>query len=79
LRIIGHARDPTDGYAVADDLLCRAHSALLLDATFGGLALNIAEMDADYQAEDADVEAIAIPAYYRITYRTLVSDISQGG
>ena len=26
-----------------------------------------------------DVEAIAIPALYRITYRTLVSDISQGG
>ena len=71
LRIIGHARDPTDGYAVADDLLCRAHSALLLDATLGGLALNVAEMDADYQAEDADVEAIAIPAYYRITYRSL--------
>ena len=79
LRIIGHARDPTDGYAVADDLLCRAHSALLLDATLGGLALNVAEMDSDYQAEDADVEAIAIPAYYRITYRTIVSDISQGG
>ena len=39
----------------------------------------LAEMEADYQAEDADVEAIAIPAIYRITYRTLVSDISQGG
>jgi len=36
-------------------------------------------MEADYQTEDADVEAIAIPALYRITYRTLVSDISQGG
>jgi hypothetical protein len=79
LRLIGHARDPTDGYAVADDLLCRAHSALLLDTTLGGLALNVAEVDADYQAEDADVDAIAIPAHYRVTYRTLVSDISQGG
>ncbi len=79
LRIIGHARDPTDGYAIADDLLCRAHLALLLDATLGSLALSVAEMDAGYQAEDADVEAIAIPAIYRITYRTLISDISQGG
>lgn len=79
LRIQSHARDPTDCYAVADDLMCRAHLALLADTTLGGLALSLAEMEADYQAEDADVEAIAIPAIYRITYRTLVSDISQGG
>lgn len=79
LRIIGHARDLTDGYVVADDLICRAHAALFADATFGGLALGMAEMDADYQAEDADIEAIAIPAIYRITYRTIVSDITQGG
>lgn len=79
LRVLAHARDPTDGYAVADDLLCRAHLALLADATLGGLSLSLAEMEADYQVEDADVEAIAIPAIYRITYRTLVSDISQGG
>ena len=45
LRIIGHARDPTDGYAVADDLLCRAHSALLLDATLGGLAVSLAGVE----------------------------------
>lgn len=79
VRLTSYARDPTDGYAVADDLLCKAHLALLADSTLGGLALSLAEMEADYQAEDADVEAIAIPAIYRITYRTLVSDISQGG
>jgi len=79
LRVTGHARDPTDGYAVADDLLCVAHLTLLADPTLGGLALAIDEQEADYQAEDADVDAVAIPATYRITYRTLVSDISQGG
>ena len=79
LQLTGHARDPTDGYAVADDLLCKTHLALLADTTLGGLAMSLVEMEADYQAEDADVEAIAIPAIYRITYRTLVSDISQGG
>ena len=79
LRIIGHARDPTDGYAVADDLLCRAHAALFADSTLGGLALAITEQEADYLADDADVEAIALPASYRFTYRTLVSDIAQGG
>ena len=79
VRLTSYARDPTDGYAVADDLLCKAHLALLADTTLGCLALSLTEMEADYQAEDADVEAIAIPAIYRITYRTLVSDISQGG
>jgi len=79
VRLTSYARDPTDGYAVADDLLCRSHVALLADTTLGGLALSLAEMEADYLVEDADVEAIAIPAIYRITYRTLVSDISQGG
>ena len=79
IRLTGYARDPTDGYAVADELLCKAHLALLAETTLGGLALSLAEMEADYQADDADVEAIAIPAFYRITYRTLVSDISQGG
>lgn len=79
VRMTALARDPVDGFAVTDDLVCRAHAALMNDMTLGGLSLGIAEMDADYQAEDADVEAIAIPAYYRITYRTLVSDISQGG
>jgi hypothetical protein len=79
LQLTGHARDPTDGHAVADDLICRAHLALLSEPTLGGLALAVTEMDADYQTEDADVDAIAIPAAYRIAYRTLVSDISQGG
>lgn len=79
VRLTSYVRDPIDGYAVADELLCKAHLALLADTTLGGLALSLAEMEADYQAEDADVEAIAIPAIYRITYRTLVSDISQGG
>lgn len=79
VRLTSYTRDPTDGYAVADDLLCRAHVALLADTTLGELAQSLDEMEADYQSEDADVEAIAIPALYRITYRTLVSDISQGG
>ena len=79
VRLTSYVRDPTDGYAVADDLLCKTHLALLADTTLGGLALSLTEMEADYQAEDADEEAIAIPAIYRITYRTLVSDISQGG
>lgn len=79
VRLIALARDPVDGFAVADDLVCRAHAALMNDPTLGGLSLGIAEMEVDWQAEDADLDAVAIPATYRITYRTLVSDITQGG
>jgi hypothetical protein len=79
LRIIGHARDSTDGHGVADDLVCRAHAALMADPALGDLALGIAEMEADWQAEDADMEAVAIPATYRITYRTFVTDLTRKG
>lgn len=79
VRLTALARDPVDGFAVADDLICRAHAALMADPTLGGLSLAMTEGEADWQAEDADVEAVAIPATYRITYRTLVSDITQGG
>lgn len=79
MRITALARDSVDGHAVADDLIGRAHAALFAEITLGGLALGIAELEADWQMDDADVEAIAIPATYRITYRTLVSDITQGG
>ena len=36
VRLTGYTRDPTDGYAVADELLCKTHLALLADATLGG-------------------------------------------
>lgn len=79
VRLVGLARDDADGYTVADDLICRAHEALFDDVTLGSLALGIQEAETDWLAEDADIEAIAIPASYRITYRTLASDISKGG
>jgi hypothetical protein len=56
-----------------------AHLAILADVTLGGLALGIRELDCDWQQDDADMEAAAIPARYQITYRTLASDISQKG
>jgi hypothetical protein len=64
---------------IADRLLTAAHLALFADVTLGGLALGIKELDCDWQQDDADMEAAAIPARYQLTYRTLVSDISQKG
>jgi hypothetical protein len=79
VRLTALVRSPGDGHAEADALICAAHAALFTDVSLGGLALDITELEADYQIEDADLDAIAIPALYRITYRTLVSDLRQGG
>lgn len=79
LRVIALVRDPGDGFAVADDLICRAHAALMADHTLGGLSLAVTEGEADWQIEDADVDAVAIPAVYRIAYRIVASDLTKGG
>lgn len=79
VRLTALVRSLSDGHAEADALICAAHAALIGDVSLGGLALDITELEADYQLEDADLDAIAIPALYRITYRTLVSDLRQGG
>lgn len=68
-----------EGPQVADALLVAAHVALFLDVNLGGLALGLRELDTEWNLEDADATACAIPARYRITYRTLVSDLSISG
>lgn len=79
IRLTALVRSLGDGHAEADALICAAHAALFADVSLGGLALDITELEVDFQIEDADLDAIAIPALYRITYRTLVSDLRQGG
>lgn len=63
----------------ADRLLVAAHAALFSDPNLGGLCLGIRELDCEWDVEDADATAAAIPARYQITYRTLVSDLSTQG
>ena len=63
----------------ADGLLTAAHAAVMLDVNLAGLALGIRELDAEFDIEDADATAAAIPQRYRITYRTLAADLSQLG
>ena len=64
---------------IADRLLVAAHSALMADVNLGGLTLNLEETDCDWQQDDADMEAAALPARYRITYRTFAHDLTQKG
>ena len=81
LRITAVARavPPVIPETLADALLCAAHLALMQDTNLGGLALGLREMDCDWEVEDADALACAIPARYQVTYRTLACDISAQG
>lgn len=63
----------------ADRLLTAAHAALMADGNLGGLALGIRELDCEWEVEDADAVVAALPARYRITYRTLAHDLSTSG
>ena len=81
IRLTALARDQSGlpAHVVADHLLVAAHAALFAQASFGGLLLGLQELECEWDAEDADASVIAIPARYQISYRTLVSDLSQEG
>ncbi len=76
---VARAIPPVDPESEADRLLTAAHAALFQDANLGGLCLGIRELDSDFEVEDADAVAAAIPARYQISYRTLANDLTQSG
>lgn len=79
LRLTAVSRHAADPWGEADALLCQVHAALLADPSLGGLALGITADDTDFDAEDADAAAVALPAVYHIPYRTQRADLAQGG
>ena len=81
VRLVALARavPPLTPETQADELLTAAHAALMADGTLGGLALGIREQETEWEVEDADAVAAAIPAHYRITYRTFAADLSIQG
>ena len=68
-----------DAFEVADQLLVAAHAALLADPNLGGLCIAVREIDAEWEAEDADAGAVLLPARYEIRYRTHAIDLTQTG
>jgi hypothetical protein len=76
---LSRAVPPESPETHADRLLTAAHRVLLADGNLGGLCLGIREQDGEWEVEDADATAAAIPARYRITYRTLANDLSIQG
>jgi hypothetical protein len=81
VRIVALARaiPPLAPEAEADRLLSAAHAALMANANLGGLALGVREQECEWEVEDADAVAAAIPARYAISYRTLARDLTQPG
>ena len=81
VRVVALARETGSDKpeVIADRLLVAAHAALLSNANLGGLCLGIRELDCEWDVEDADATAAAIPARYQITYRTLAADLSIRG
>ena len=81
IRLVALARavPPAMPETEADRLLTAAHAALMADSNLGGLALAAHEQDCEWDVEDADAVAAAMPARYRITYRTLANDLAAPG
>ena len=76
---LARAIPPLVAETEADALLTAAHAAVMLDVNLAGLALGVREIDAEFDIEDADATAAAIPQRYRITYRPLSCDLAQLG
>lgn len=78
LRMVVVARG-ADAFDVADRALVAAHAALLADPNLGGLVIAVREIDCEWDVEDADAGAVALPARYEIRYRTHAIDLTQTG
>lgn len=81
IRLVSLARavPPEMPETAADRLLTLAHDALFTDVNFGGRALGLKELDCEWEVEDADAVAAAIPARYCLTYRTFAADLALQG
>ncbi|MCC6297503.1 MAG: hypothetical protein IT469_12425 [Pseudomonadales bacterium] len=81
VRVVALARETGSDApeVIADRLLVAAHAVLFGNVNLGGLCIGLHELDCEWDVEDADATATAIPARYQITYRTLAADLSTQG
>ena len=76
LAVVAHGADAFD---VADRALVAAHAAMLADPNWGGMAIAVREIDCEWEVDDADAGAVALPARYEIRYRTHTLDLTRKG
>lgn len=79
IRIVALAREVDGNVAevVADQLIVAAHRALMANSNLDGLCIKVREVGTEWDMEDADGAAVAIPARYEIEYRTHLNDLTQ--
>ena len=78
LRLTAVCRGP-EAFDIADQTLVAAHAALLADPSLGGLALGLREIDCEWEFDDTDTGAAALPARFEIRYRTHAHDLTKTG
>lgn len=78
VRLVAVARGD-DAFEQADLAVVAAHAALMSDTNLGGLAVALREVDCEWDPEDADAGAVALPARYEIRYRTHAIDLTRTG
>ena len=78
LRLTAVCRGP-EAFDIADQALVAAHAALLADPSLGGLALGLREIDCEWEFDDTDTGAAALPARFEIRYRTHANDLTKTG
>ena len=78
LRLVALARGDT-AFTQTDQIIVKAHGALMAEPSLDGLALGLDETDLDWDAEDADAGAVALPARFDVRYRTAIHDLTQNG
>ena len=66
-------------HSLADRVLVAAHAALFSNVSVNGLTLGLKELDCEWDVEDGDASAVAIPARYQYSYRTLINDLATQG
>jgi hypothetical protein len=78
VRVVALARevDGTNAEIVADQLIVAVNAALMANNNMGGLCTKIREIGTEWDIEDADARAAAIPVKYEFEYRTHINDLT---
>ncbi|OED39001.1 hypothetical protein AB833_17325 [Chromatiales bacterium (ex Bugula neritina AB1)] len=66
-------------FAITDQLIVHTHHHLMRDPNLNGLCLGITPLDCEWELEDIDNTAVAIPARFELQYRTLKHDLTSTG
>lgn len=65
--------------SLADATCVSAHSKIMADTRLGGLCIDIEEAGAEWDFDDADLDAVSVATTYAVVFRTQLRNIDQAG